>query len=144
MGLIKNIWNFLFKKNLITQDVVPQVMITALAKKLDDMLDFNTLFKGKLKIFENYDSWAFEQILTLFFATFGKKLGSKAITLITATMNGVANDNLVIAQNALKDYLDMKINIKNISDDVEDAVVFAQVDMVFNILDIYLEKKINS
>lgn len=140
MGLIKSLWATLWKKELIAQDAVPKEVIKALAKKLDDMIDWTKVLGGKLKIFENYDAWAFEQLLNGFFAIFGKKLGNKAKNLMVSAMEGVASGDYQKASVPLKNYLAMKVDIKNVADEVEDAVLFAQVDMLFNILDVYIDK----
>lgn len=142
MNWLKTIWSFIVGKNLLDQNFIPQEIITAFAKKLDDLVKFDVIFKGKLSFMEKYDSWVFEQMITGLLALLGIKVGEKVIKLFENTMVGFNTGDFFLAKSSSTELLAAIVDIKKIDNNIETLVVTSQVEMVFSVLDYYLDKQI--
>lgn len=141
MNILKTVWQFFMKKNVVSQVYVPQEVIKAFAQKLDDLVKFDKIFKGKFAFLENYDAWAFEQIITGFLSLVGSKIGAKAISLMQSTMTGFNTGDYEQAKKSAAEFIASNVNFKKISDGLEGIVINAQVAMVFDVMDYAIDKK---
>jgi hypothetical protein len=140
MNILKTIWQFVWGKNIIAQDYVPQEVIKAFATKLDDWVKFDKIFNGKFAFLEKYDSWVFEQIITGFLSLLGKKIGAKGVGLVNATMLSFNSGNYTQAKVAASEFVASSVNFKKINDDIEGIVITAQVAMIFDVMDYAIDK----
>ena len=140
MNILKTIWQFVWGKNIIAQDYVPQEVIKAFAIKLDDWVKFDKIFNGKFAFLEKYDAWVFEQIITGFLSLLGKKIGPKGVGLVSATMLSFNSGNYTQAKVAASEFVASSVNFKKINDDIEGIVITAQVAMIFDVMDYAIDK----
>jgi len=77
MKWLKILWGYIWKKNIVKQNKVNQQVINTFGKRLDDAIDFNKAFKGKLALFEKYDDWAFIQAINTFIFVSGNKFSDE-------------------------------------------------------------------
>jgi hypothetical protein len=141
MNIFKTVWQFFMKKNVVSQNYVPQEVIKAFAQKLDDLVKFDVIFKGKFAFLEKYDGWAFEQIITGFLALVGGKIGLKAINLVQSTMMGFNSGNYEQAKKTATEFIASSVNFKKVSDDLESIVITSQVAMLFDVMDHLIDKQ---
>jgi hypothetical protein len=142
MSWLKTIWSLIVGKNILDQNFIPQEIITAFAKKLDDLARFDIIFKGKLAFLEKYDAWLFEQMITGLLSLIGVKVGTNVIKMFENTMVGFNTGDFQLAKASSTELLAAIVDFKKLDNNIEIIVVASQVEMVFNVLDYYLDKQI--
>lgn len=132
MKWLKILWGWIWKKNILSQDKVSKKVIESFAKKLDDVVDFHNVFKGKISWLEAYDDWAFTQVIVGFIAFSGDKFSDEFWTKFETCLALFNNGHYEQASIIISKDLNKLINT-GIPQNAEEFILQRQTLFIFEL-----------